>query len=129
MCSMVAMAIVINYGLCLQCLVVIFLKLLHELLHNYGIFTTTDILLFQIQLDEWTQFITTWRTTTWQSFPHSQPAFLHIIIYTILVFNCTLICNKHDKRMVKMTILFLLWHMVTFVNKITTGACVYRKVI
>ena len=29
-----------------------FLKLLHELLYNYGIFTTTDFLLFQIQLDE-----------------------------------------------------------------------------
>ena len=27
-------------------------------------------------LDEWTQFITMWRTTIWQSFPHSQPTFL-----------------------------------------------------
>ena len=116
MCSMVVMVIGINYGLCLQCLVVILNNssnyYMNYYIAIYGIVIMTNSLLFQIQLDEWTQFITMWRTTAWQSFPHSQPAFLHIIIYTILVFNCTLICNKHDKRMVKMTILFLLWYII-----------------
>ena len=62
--------------------------------------------------DEWTQFITMWRTT-WQSFPHSQPTFLHIIIpYWQLTVSMhqigSFICNEHKKLMVKMTILFLL---------------------
>ena len=53
MCSMVVMAIVINYGLCLQCLVVNSSNYyMNYYIANYGIFTTTDSLLLQIQLDE-----------------------------------------------------------------------------
>ena len=56
-----------------------------------------------------------WRTT-WQSFPHSQPTFLHFIIpswqLTVPMHQIgSLICNEHDKFMVKMTILFLLWQV------------------
>ena len=29
---------------------------------------------------KWTKFITVWSRTTWQSFPHSQPTIVHIII-------------------------------------------------
>ena len=54
-----------------------------------------------------------WRRTTWQSFPHSQPTFLHIIIpsWQLAVIHQigSLICNQHDKLMVKRTTLFLLW--------------------
>ena len=54
-----------------------------------------------------------WRRTTWKSFPHSQPTFLHIIMpswqLTVSMHQIgSLICNKHDNLMVKMTILFLL---------------------
>ena len=54
-----------------------------------------------------------WRRTTWQSFPHSQPTFPHIIIpswqLTVSMHQIgSLIYNKHDKLMVKMTIPFLL---------------------
>ena len=52
-----------------------------------------------------------WRRIT--SFPHFQPTFLHIIIpsghLTVSVHQIgSLICNQHDKLMVKMTILLLL---------------------
>jgi len=65
--------------------------------------------------DEWTQIITM-RRTTWQSFPHSQPTFLHFIIpswqLTVPMHQIgSLICNEYDKFMVKMTILFLLWQV------------------
>ena len=54
-----------------------------------------------------------WRKTTRQSFPHSQPTFLHILMpswqLTVSMHQMgSLICNKHEKLMVKMTILFLL---------------------
>ena len=63
--------------------------------HNDWQFVISD-------LDEWTQFITAWRRTTWQSFPHSQPTFLRIIIpswqLTVSMHQIgSLICNEHDK--------------------------------
>ena len=66
-------------------------------------------LLFQIQMSE-----QKWRRTIWQSFPHSQPTFLRIIIpswqLTVSMHQIgSLICNQHGKLMVKMTILFLLY--------------------
>ena len=62
--------------------------------------------------DEWAKFITMWRRTTWQSFPHSQPTLLHIIVpswqLTVSMHQIgSLICNQHDKLMIKMTVLFL----------------------
>ena len=53
---MVVMAIAINYGLCLQCLVVILNNssncYMNYYIGNYGIVIMTNSLLFQIQLDE-----------------------------------------------------------------------------
>jgi len=61
--------------------------------------------------DERTQFIT---ICGGELHPHSQPTFLHIIIpswqLTVSMQQIgSLICNEHDKLMVKMTILLLLW--------------------
>ena len=52
------------------------------------------------------------RRITWQSFSHSQPTFLHIIVPSwqlpvSMHQTGSLICNQHNKLMVKMTILFL----------------------
>ena len=58
-----------------------------------------------------------WRRTIWQSFPPSQPTFLHIIIpswqldVSMIKLTGSLICNEQDKLMVKMTILFWLWYI------------------
>ena len=51
------------------------------------------------------------------SFPHSQQTFLHIIIIktswqltmSMHQMGGSLICNQHDKLMIKITILFLLY--------------------
>ena len=64
-----------------------------------------------------------WRTTR-HSFPHSQLTFLHIIVpswqLTVSMHQIgSLICNKHDKLMVKMTILFLLYLCYTLTFMIT----------
>ena len=58
---------------------------LHKIPHvciycKKGIVIATDSLLFQIQMSEHNSLLYMWRRTTWQSFPHSQPTFLHIII-------------------------------------------------
>ena len=54
-----------------------------------------------------------WRRTTWISFPHSQPNFLHINLsfwqLTVSMHQIgSLICNQHDSFVVRITILFLL---------------------
>ena len=76
-----------------------------------GIVITTDSLLSQIQMSEHKSLL-----CGEQSFPHSQPTFLHIIIpswqLTVPMHQIgSLICNEYDKFMVKMTILFLLWQV------------------
>ena len=74
-----------------------------------GIVITTDSLLFQIQMNEHNSLL-----CGGELHPHSQPTFLHIIIpsWQLIVSMQqigSLICNEHDKLMVKMTILLLLW--------------------
>ena len=76
-----------------------------------GIVITTDSLLFQIQMSEHNSLLCGGEL---HDNSHPQPTFLHIIIpswqLTVSMHQIgSLICNEHDKLMVKMTILFLLW--------------------
>ena len=71
----------------------------------------TDSLLFQIQMSEHNSLPCGGELHD-TSFPHAFSANFPPHYHTILVISCvhagSLICNKHDKLMVKMTILFLL---------------------
>ena len=87
--------------------------------HNNSQFVISDS-------DEWTKV----ELTTWQSFPHSQPTFLHIIIpsWQLTVSMGSLICNQHDKLMVKMTILFLLGYIYIYFNNYVNCWCLVHGV-
>ena len=76
-----------------------------------GILITTDSLLFWIQMSEQNSLLCGGELH--DNLPHSQPTFLHILIpswqLTVSMHQISsLICNQHNKLMVKTTILFLL---------------------